>query len=256
MFFHFRLENETSHLQAIFLSTPSFLFPFTNFWNQNKSRINLATGRTAVNFCSFMLSNDDVETLYITDRLCGVQRLPLMVKTSCSIDSHWNVDISGGIREIRLQMMVYIEARDANMGHVVYDCTRRCWYRSTEQGERPPVRILWQGGSLDPVCALDATGCHPLCCWGFLDEKRITEVCFLHCRPVRAEHRLSLQASPCVAVTACRGCMHLPCRGLERWRTQNCFVGDWQRSGLYGVRSPEIVQVKWVLKWIWPCVMM
>lgn len=54
--------------------------------------------------------------------------------------------------------------------------------------------LLWgcwcQGGSLD--CALGARGCHHLCCWGFLDEKRAAEVWLLHCRPVRAEQELSL----------------------------------------------------------------
>lgn len=62
-----------------FFKHPSFFSPFHNFSSQNKSRINQATGRTAVNFCSFILLNENVE-IYITLGLHGVQRLPSMVK--------------------------------------------------------------------------------------------------------------------------------------------------------------------------------
>lgn len=42
--------------------------------------MNLATGRTTVNFCSFVISNADVEIFYIAVIQQGVQRLPLMAK--------------------------------------------------------------------------------------------------------------------------------------------------------------------------------
>lgn len=60
-------------------------------------------------------------------------------------------------------------------GFHVYDCSRSCWYGSTEQGERPPSRILCQGGSLDLGYALDAVGCHPLCwCGKWICRKWLT----------------------------------------------------------------------------------
>lgn len=72
----------------------------------------------------------------------------------------------------------------------VSDCSRSCSYGSTGQGERPLVRIVLSGRFLRPCLCCGCHGLPPLCCWGFLDEEWAAEVCLLHGRPVRAEHRL------------------------------------------------------------------